>query len=275
MIYVRDLGRMCNNLLQYGHAYAFAREHGLHTVSMRFCYKYPYFAISHQPRHNFLTYLWAKYAAKAGLLPVVTFDKPRDSDPDIKAKDSLMLSGRSLIAEGWELRHYELFLKYRKEICALFAFLPKVTDPVEEFIKANEHDNQPTLRLGVHIRRGDYARWQDGKYLFDDDTYIRKIQEFSTLNTGKQIHAYICGNDPALDSDRFHSRIPDAHFMNGNPGEDLYLLSRCDAIIGPPSTFSLVAAMYRDIPLAWIMDSSKTLRKSDFGRFEQLFRHII
>ena len=36
---------MCNNILQYGHAYAWGREHGRETVSMRFCYKYPYFAI--------------------------------------------------------------------------------------------------------------------------------------------------------------------------------------------------------------------------------------
>lgn len=28
MIFVTDKGRMCNNILQYGHVYAWAREHG-------------------------------------------------------------------------------------------------------------------------------------------------------------------------------------------------------------------------------------------------------
>lgn len=275
MIYVRDLGRMCNNLLQYGHAYAFAREHGLRSTSMRFCYKYPYFAISRQPRHNFLTYLWAKYAAKAGLLPVVTFDKPRDKDPDIATKEALMLGGRSIVAEGWELRHYDLFLKYRDEICKMFAFRPKIAEAVEKFITECETGDSHGLRLGVHIRRGDYARWNGGRYLYDDETYIRKIKEYAALNPGRQNHVYICGNDPAIDRERFRQAVPATHFMNGNPGEDLCLLSRCDAIIGPPSTFSLVAAMYRDIPLAWLINAGKPLENADFGHFDHLFRHII
>ncbi|MDO5130828.1 MAG: hypothetical protein Q4D64_13035, partial [Prevotellaceae bacterium] len=43
MIFVRDKGRMCNNILQYGHVYAWAREHGKRAVSMCFAYKYRYF----------------------------------------------------------------------------------------------------------------------------------------------------------------------------------------------------------------------------------------
>ena len=53
------------------------------------------------------------------------------------------------------------------------------------------------------------------------------------------------------------------------------MLSECDAIIGPPSTFSLVAAMYRDIPLCR-MDRSKaeTLSEDDFKKFDHWFRLI-
>lgn len=52
MIFVTDKGRMCNNILQYGHLYAWGREHSVGTVSMRFCYKYPYFSIRHKRWHN-------------------------------------------------------------------------------------------------------------------------------------------------------------------------------------------------------------------------------
>ena len=45
MIFVRDKGQMCNNILQYGHVYAWAREHGQKAFSMRFAYKYRYFHI--------------------------------------------------------------------------------------------------------------------------------------------------------------------------------------------------------------------------------------
>ena len=40
MIFVHDKGRMANNILQYGHVYAWGREHGRKTMSMRFAYKY-------------------------------------------------------------------------------------------------------------------------------------------------------------------------------------------------------------------------------------------
>ena len=63
MLFVRDKGRMCNNILQYGHVYAWAREHRRRSVSMRFAYKYPYFHICHTRYHNFVVYVLAKLAA--------------------------------------------------------------------------------------------------------------------------------------------------------------------------------------------------------------------
>ena len=55
MIFVHDKGRMANNILQYGHLYAWGREHGRQTMSMRFAYKYPWFHICHTRHHNFPT----------------------------------------------------------------------------------------------------------------------------------------------------------------------------------------------------------------------------
>ena len=75
MIFVHDKGRMANNMLQYGHVYAWGREYGCPTMSMRFAYKYPWFHICHTPYHNFPTYVFAKYAAKWGLIPTVHFDE--------------------------------------------------------------------------------------------------------------------------------------------------------------------------------------------------------
>lgn len=62
----------------------------------------------------------------------------------------------------------------------------------------------------------------------------------------------------------------------GAPASDLYMLSECDYLIGPPSTFSLVAAMYRDVALCR-MDQAKaeTLSMEDFRLFDYWFRRII
>ena len=65
------------------------------------------------------------------------------------------------------------------------------------------------------------------------------------------------------------------HFPEGNPAEDLCLLSKCHNLIGPPSTFTLVASMYQNLPLYWIEDPDKEPTPSDFRYFDDLFRHII
>jgi hypothetical protein len=54
------------------------------------------------------------------------------------------------------------------------------------------------------------------------------------------------------------------------------MLSACDYVMGPPSTFSLVAAMYRDIPL-YRMDSGDETQMTEeaFKKFDYWFRRII
>ena len=113
MIFVHDKGRMANNILQYGHFYAWGREHGRVTMSMRFAYKYPWFHIGDTPHHNFPTYVLAKYAAKWGLIPTVRFE---EEDGDYRREEQLMLSRRMVVATGWNARWYDLFLKYRDDL---------------------------------------------------------------------------------------------------------------------------------------------------------------
>lgn len=104
---------MCNNLLQYGHLYAWGRENGRRTCSMRFAYKYQYFHICHTPWHHFATYFMAKIAAKAGCLPVVNFDRLEAQEENA----ARLLSKRHAVAEGWFVRFYDLFIKCLSNIC--------------------------------------------------------------------------------------------------------------------------------------------------------------
>lgn len=287
MIYVRDKGRMCNNILQYGHVYAWGRKNGKRTLSMRFAYKYPYFHICDTPGHNFFRYLIGKFGAKWGLLPIASYDEPGG---DGMEQDRLLLETRNAVAQGWEVRHYDEFLEYFDEIKALFAFKPEVRDKVEGFVRNNELSG--SSRLGMHIRRGDYARWHGGRYFYSDEQYlsaIKNLTEYLWQKKGKPVTVFICGNDPSLDEEKIKGALErwasdkgdkenkglKVVFPKGNPGEDLCLLSECDMLAGPPSTFTLVASMYREIPLYRIEDPSKRIVDDDFGYFRELFRSII
>ncbi|MBP5713260.1 MAG: alpha-1,2-fucosyltransferase [Prevotella sp.] len=279
MIFARDKSQMCNNLLQYAHVYAWGREHGRKVISMRFSYKYQYFHICHTNLTGFGWYLLAKYMAALKLLPTASF---KHSDCDREALEQKMLRHRHIVVSGWNVRFYDLFLKYRKDICDLFAIDSKFTESVRTKMQEAEnpsslHSPSSIIRLGVHIRRGDYAAWQDGKFYFDDEVYVNHINRFAAMHQAEDIHVYLSTNDPAVTEETYQRLCPTVHIhhLHGNAPEDLFMLSECDFLIGPPSTFSLVAAMYRDIPL-YRMDSGdeKTMTPEAFQLFDYWFRRI-
>ena len=283
MLFARDKSQMCNNLLQFAHVYAWAREHGRSVMSMRFSYKYKYFKISRSRFVSFPLYLCAKWLAALRLLPTASF---KYEDCDAAALEQKMLSHRHIVVSGWYARWYDLFLKYRDEICDLFTIDPQYTRRVTEWMIEQESAAETTekpIRLGVHIRRGDYAEWHGGQFYYSDEVYADFISRFVSLMPGRRVEVYIAGNDPnlslsSLNSSLFtlHSSLFALHLLRGNAVEDLFMLSQCDYIIGPPSTYSLVAAMYRDIQLCRMdMVENHALTLQDFHPFDYWFRRIL
>ncbi|SNU05392.1 hypothetical protein SAMN06298211_11413 [Prevotellaceae bacterium MN60] len=272
MIFARDKSQMCNNLLQYAHVYAWGREHGQRVISMRFSYKYQYFHICHTPLTNFGWYLFAKYMAALHLLPTISF---KEAECDVQALEQEMLRHRHFVVSGWHARFYDLFLKYRSEICDLFTIDGEYTEPVKRKMQAWDG-----IRLGVHIRRGDYASWKGGIYCYDDKKFGDYIRQFADLFPNQVIDVCLSTNDPDVSIGMYLKMLNDPrirlHLMNGNAVEDLYMLSECDYIIGPPSTYSLVAAMYRDVPLCR-MDCVKddVLSLENFKLFDYWFKRIL
>ena len=276
MMFARDKSQMCNNLLQYAHVYAWGREHGRKVISMRFSYKYQYFKICHTSLTGFGWYLLAKYLAALRLLPTASF---KYDDCDREALERKMLRHRHIVVSGWHARWYDLFLKYRDEITDLFTLDSQYTDPVKaKMQKVEQGSTGSIVRLGVHIRRGDYRIFHDGKYLYDDEVYQRHIRRFMMLHSGKAIHVYIASNDPEVKESSYQEQCPGAHVhcLGGSSPEDLFMLSECDYLIGPPSTYSLVAAMYRDIPLYRMDETDEGMMTLEsFRRFDYWFRRII
>ena len=275
MIFARDKSQMCNNLLQYAHVYAWGREHGRKVISMRFSYKYQYFRICHTPLTGFGWYLFAKYLSALGLMPTANFKRAECNHEALERK---MLRHKHIVVSGWHVRFYDLFLKYRSEICDLFTIDDLYTNPVREKMLQVEGGDNNVVRLGVHIRRGDYAQWKDGIYCYDDETYARYINRFAALHDGEDIHVFLSTNDPDVVEEKYQEMCPNVHihYLRGNSPQDLFMLSECDYVIGPPSTFSLVAIMYRDIPLYRMDTSDETVSlKDNFHLFDYWFKRII
>ncbi len=267
MIFVTDKGRMANNIFQYGQLYAWGREHGRKTMSMRFAYKYPDFKIAHTKYHNVFLYIAAKMAAKLHLIPTIVFDDKE------RGQIETLCSHKHVLVTGWNVRFADLFEKYKDEIIGLFEFMPKIQQNIDNIIGIS---TEKSIKLGVHIRRGDYRTWCRGKYYYDDNQYINVIKQFTKLYQGQHVDIYICSNDPELDILKYQNNIENAkvYYPSGTPTNDLCLLSKCDYLIGPPSTFTLIASMYHNTPLYWISDIQQKISLDSFYSFDYQARHF-
>lgn len=146
-----------------------------------------------------------------------------------------------IVVTDWLFRYYDGIKKHqdilRKEM--------KFTDDTVVNAKARwqslqqKYPNQTTV--GIHVRRGDYAEWLGGIYFYDNDTYYKwMLQITEQLNNPLFI---ICSNEEFKFKNEAELEII---YSKGSPQEDLFLLSRCKYIIGPPSTFSSWSAFAGD-----------------------------
>lgn len=153
---------------------------------------------------------------------------------------------RILFVGSFEKRYEKSYiLKHKQKIKDLFLPNSEVISKVEN--KINNFDNN--LYVGIHIRRGDYKYWKNGKYYFSLEFYYKYIniisKFFKKTFPNKKIKIIIASNekfdihDPKL-LKYLNSELSSHDIIRFNDKEitDLYALSLCDYIVGPPSTFS-------------------------------------
>ncbi|MES2213787.1 MAG: alpha-1,2-fucosyltransferase [Patescibacteria group bacterium] len=149
---------------------------------------------------------------------------------------------KTIYTIGWLFRNPVGIAKYRKEILAYFRPKDRITKKIEERI-AGLRRNTDHL-VGVHIRQGDYKTWAGGQYYFEQGA-VRNILDEYLKFLGKSATFVLC-SDENIDVDAFKGL--NIQVSNGSPVEDLFLLSKTDAIIGSNSTFGAFASYYGNIP---------------------------
>jgi hypothetical protein len=91
-------------------------------------------------------------------------------------------------------------------------------------------------KVGLHIRRGDYAEWNGGKYFYDDAFWLNVIDQFNF----DECAIWIFTNEK--DSDFLSMLKARGCFISdGDANVDFVRLMCMDSIYGPPSTFSSLA----------------------------------
>lgn len=165
----------------------------------------------------------------------------------------------------WYIRDYDSLKLYRNEI-------KKVIVP-KKIYRDYANDEIAKLRtefttvVGVHIRRGDYKSWHDGIFYYTDDQYYSLIEqmyiEFSSLSLKP---VFLIFSNEKLNNAYFERKGIRTKVFHGSPIEDFTLLSCCDYIIGPPSTYSWFAHYLGNSKYKVIFSPEKQIHLNDFTK---------
>lgn len=147
-----------------------------------------------------------------------------------------------LVWTAWNLKFYEARGSLREQLTEVFRPIDRTVASIDGVMSGLPSVDRV---VGIHVRRGDYATWQGGKYFFSHEQYRALLFRLSELLSPLRVHFLVASNEP----------VPpglvagfSATRLSGNEMEDLYTLARCDLIAGPPSTFSEWSSFYGDVP---------------------------
>lgn len=164
---------------------------------------------------------------------------------------NLIQSKKIIFIKGWPFRDIKNFSKHM-DIIKKYFIPEKIYENNVNKLIYNIRNNCDIL-IGIHIRHGDYKSFQGGKYYYDYTKYAEVMDKVKSLFPNKTVHFLICSNEKISDKifNKFKITMGTNHII-----EDMYALSKCDFIAGPPSTYTMWASFYGSVPLYIIEDDN-------------------
>ncbi len=168
------------------------------------------------------------------------------------AEHARVLRNRKLtLVRGWQYRDEISLRKHADAIRAHFTPQPHHLQTIEAVMAKVRATCE--IVVGVHVRRGDYANFMDGRYFYEQNVYRDIMDKLCRHLKGREIGFFVCSNEPV---DR--SSYPGLNLHRGPNTliEDMYSFARCDYLIGPPSTYTMWASYYGGVPLLQITNAA-------------------
>ncbi|MFC6222991.1 alpha-1,2-fucosyltransferase [Hymenobacter artigasi] len=151
----------------------------------------------------------------------------------------------NLLMHTWQYRDKIHFAQHGDFLRRVFRPIAVHRQVVEQVLRTNRAGTD--VLVGIHIRRGDYAGWYGGAFLYENPTYARAMRQMQALfPASTRVRFLLFSNEPIADTDFADF---DTGRSSDHPVEDLYAMAGCDYIIGPISTYSMWASFYGRVPL--------------------------
>jgi Glycosyl transferase family 11 len=259
MIVLTNLyGQTSNNFFQHIHLDSFCREKGIRFYNpflFRIHKDYP--NLNNQ-RYIYLVHLIILLLKITRILKLVNKSHFDIADQNY---EKTILNSKILFCDGWFFRSFATTVKYRTYYQNIFN--PNIDKEylLETYLrKANPEE----VIIGVHIRRGDYKYYTNGIYYYNDNTYINKIYQLITCLNIDNYKIILFSDDQTLNIEEFKKNFKKVIISKGIETVDHFLMSKCDYIIGPPSTFSLWASYIGETPFYHIRNADDNISLDKF-----------
>ena len=172
--------------------------------------------------------------------------------------------------KGWGTRTDTRYLRQTlPELKRIFRPKDEIMQKAEQMVAELRQEND--LVVGIHIRRGDYATWNDGRFFFSLEEYRQFMLRIQALYSDRRVGFFISSNED-FGADTFEGcccrrfgKEPSGAIL------DLYTLSLCDRIAGPVSSFSRWASFIGEVPLCFLEDKEQTFTDESFSKIADFF----
>ena len=268
IIISKHSNQLCNRLFTYLPILSYALE-AKESVCFWFQYKTYYNYFPNLSQKGIASY-FADSSVKPSLSSKIVNGIIRLTDKCIhlilKANEPIPLHKPLgvLFNDKWKnIRYDKAYInKHSDSLRQLFAPAPDIWQSIDNMLSTSA---EKVITVGVHMRGGDYRTYLGGRYFYEPETYKSVMLQMQNLLANKvSVRFLLCTNEKVA-PDAFEG-LNVVQQQGNNVLIDLYGLSRCDYIIGPPSTFSQWASFYGKVPLMILYNANDVVSLSKFKR---------
>ena len=171
--------------------------------------------------------------------------------------------------KGWHTRRDTTYIEPAKsELKKIFTPKDSIVKEAEELIYQLRKESD--IVVGVHIRRGDYKEWNNGRFFYSFDEYYTFMKRIEKYYSDKKVAFFISSNE-TIDKEQFPSIKWEMHPKGASVILDLHTLSLCDVIIGPFSTFSRWASFIGEKPICYLETKDQDFNNESFSTMKSYF----
>ncbi len=174
-----------------------------------------------------------------------------------------ILKKKLVLTRGWCFRVNELTKKYQDYFIKKYSLLSDLYNDNDLYKYVMKLDRSKYHIIGVHIRKGDYKSWENGKYYFTDDIYqiyMNNITIELNKRSDKEIKFILFSNENITINETEGIIV-----SNNKWYIDQLIMSKCDYLIGPPSTFTQWASYIGKVKYFHIRDNTGSIHINDFS----------